>query len=51
MTASGTPDEVVARVQKYREAGVQIPILRPAAASQTERLLDLFAPATAGAPV
>jgi 5,10-methylenetetrahydromethanopterin reductase len=51
MTASGRPDEVVARVQKYREAGVQIPILRPAAASQTERLLDLFAPATAGAPV
>jgi 5,10-methylenetetrahydromethanopterin reductase len=51
MTASGTPDEVVARVQQYREAGVQLPILRPAAAHQTERLLDLFAPAKAGAPM
>jgi alkanesulfonate monooxygenase SsuD/methylene tetrahydromethanopterin reductase-like flavin-dependent oxidoreductase (luciferase family) len=42
MTASGTPDEVLERVQRYREAGVQIPILRPAAAHQAERLLDLF---------
>jgi alkanesulfonate monooxygenase SsuD/methylene tetrahydromethanopterin reductase-like flavin-dependent oxidoreductase (luciferase family) len=44
MTASGTPDEVLARVQEYRDAGVDLPILRPAAAHQTERLLDLFAP-------
>jgi 5,10-methylenetetrahydromethanopterin reductase len=44
MTASGTPDEVVARVQKYRDVGVQVPILRPASAHQAERLLDLFAP-------
>ena len=51
MTASGTPDEVVARVEQYREAGVQLPILRPAAAHQTERLLDLFAPAKARAPM
>jgi 5,10-methylenetetrahydromethanopterin reductase len=51
MTASGTPDEVATRVQQYREAGVQLPILRPAAAHQTERLLDLFAPAKAGAPM
>ncbi len=43
MTASGTREEVVARVQRYREAGVQIPLLRPAAMHQTERLLDLFA--------
>jgi alkanesulfonate monooxygenase SsuD/methylene tetrahydromethanopterin reductase-like flavin-dependent oxidoreductase (luciferase family) len=43
MTASGTPDEVIARVQRYRDAGVQVPILRPAAAHQAERLLDLFA--------
>jgi alkanesulfonate monooxygenase SsuD/methylene tetrahydromethanopterin reductase-like flavin-dependent oxidoreductase (luciferase family) len=50
MTASGTPDEVKARIQAYRDAGVHLPILRPAAAHQTERLLDLFAPSQAGAP-
>lgn len=50
MTASGTPDEVVAKVQEYRDVGVQVPILRPAAAHQAERLLDLFAPNRAGAP-
>lgn len=49
MTASGTPDEVRARVQRYRDVGVQLPILRPAAGHQTERLLDLFAPARAAA--
>jgi alkanesulfonate monooxygenase SsuD/methylene tetrahydromethanopterin reductase-like flavin-dependent oxidoreductase (luciferase family) len=43
MTASGTPDEVKKRVQQYRNAGVKIPLLRPAAAHQTQRLLDLFA--------
>jgi len=43
MTASGTPDEVQARVQQYREVGVQLPVLRPAALHQAERLLDLFA--------
>lgn len=43
MTASGTPDEVKKRVQQYRAAGVKIPLLRPAAAHQTQRLLDLFA--------
>lgn len=42
MTASGTPDEVKKRVQQYRDAGVKIPLLRPAAAHQTEWLLDLF---------
>ncbi len=42
MTASGTPDEVKARVQEYRDAGVKIPLLRPAAAHQTPRLLELF---------
>lgn len=42
MTASGTPDEVKARVQQFRDAGVKIPLLRPAAAHQTQRLLDLF---------
>ena len=45
MTASGTPDEVKARVQQFRDAGVKIPLLRPAAAHQTQRLLDLFAQA------
>ncbi|MFQ5812937.1 MAG: LLM class flavin-dependent oxidoreductase [Anaerolineae bacterium] len=43
MTASGTPEEVVRRVRQYRDAGVKIPLLRPAAAHQTQRLLDLFA--------
>ena len=43
MTASGTPDAVKKRVQQYRDAGVKIPLLRPAAAHQTQRLLDLFA--------
>jgi alkanesulfonate monooxygenase SsuD/methylene tetrahydromethanopterin reductase-like flavin-dependent oxidoreductase (luciferase family) len=45
MTASGTPDEVAARVQEFRDAGVKIPLLRPAAGHQTARLLDLFAQA------
>jgi alkanesulfonate monooxygenase SsuD/methylene tetrahydromethanopterin reductase-like flavin-dependent oxidoreductase (luciferase family) len=43
MTASGTPDEVKKRVQQYRDAGVKLPLLRPAAMHQTQRLLDLFA--------
>jgi alkanesulfonate monooxygenase SsuD/methylene tetrahydromethanopterin reductase-like flavin-dependent oxidoreductase (luciferase family) len=43
MTASGTPDEVEKRVQQYRDAGVKIPLLRPAANHQTQRLMDLFA--------
>jgi alkanesulfonate monooxygenase SsuD/methylene tetrahydromethanopterin reductase-like flavin-dependent oxidoreductase (luciferase family) len=43
MTASGTPDEVTEKVERYREIGVRLPILRPAAKHQTERLLDLFA--------
>ncbi|MPZ62981.1 MAG: LLM class flavin-dependent oxidoreductase [Propionibacteriales bacterium] len=43
MTASGTPDEVVAKVNKFREVGVRLPVLRPAARHQAERLVDLFA--------
>jgi 5,10-methylenetetrahydromethanopterin reductase len=43
MTASGTPDEVRARVDEYRQAGVQLLLLRPAALHQTDRLLELFA--------
>jgi alkanesulfonate monooxygenase SsuD/methylene tetrahydromethanopterin reductase-like flavin-dependent oxidoreductase (luciferase family) len=44
LTASGTPDEVVARIQQYRDVGVQVPLLRPAAPHQVNRILDLFAP-------
>lgn len=44
MTAAGTPDEVVATVERFRSAGVRLPILRPAARHQAERLVDLFAP-------
>jgi 5,10-methylenetetrahydromethanopterin reductase len=51
MTASGTPEEVLARVQAFRDAGVHLPILRPAAAHQTERLLDLCAPARSEEPL
>jgi len=47
MTASGTTEEVVAKVQRYRDVGVRIPLLRPAAHHQTERLVELFAPAKA----
>lgn len=42
MTASGTPDEVKKRVERYRQAGVNLPLLRPAANHQTQRLLELF---------
>jgi 5,10-methylenetetrahydromethanopterin reductase len=45
MTASGTPEEVVRRVEEYREAGVGLPIIRPAASHQAARLIDLLAPA------
>ena len=47
MTASGTPDEVVARIQQFRDAGVRLPIIRPAARHQTQRLMDLMAPGAA----
>jgi 5,10-methylenetetrahydromethanopterin reductase len=45
MTASGTPDEVANKVQEFRDVGVSLPILRPAARHQNERLLNQFAPA------
>jgi 5,10-methylenetetrahydromethanopterin reductase len=44
MTASGTPEEVKAKVQQFRDVGVDLPILRPAAKHQATRLMDLFAP-------
>ena len=43
MTASGTPEQVKEKVQQYRDVGVRLPILRPAAKHQAKRLLDLFA--------
>ena len=43
LTASGTSEEVRRRVQRYRDAGVKLPLLRPAAPHQAQRLLDLFA--------
>jgi len=42
VTASGTPDDVQRRVAEYRAAGVQLPIVRPAAVHQADRLLALF---------
>jgi alkanesulfonate monooxygenase SsuD/methylene tetrahydromethanopterin reductase-like flavin-dependent oxidoreductase (luciferase family) len=43
LTASGTREAVRERVEEYRAAGVETPILRPASAEQTERVLNLFA--------
>ncbi len=42
-TATGTPDEVIARIDRYRRAGVTLPLLRPQALHQIPRLMDLFA--------
>ena len=42
LTASGTPEEVKTKVQAYREAGVTLPLLRPAAQHQSRRLMELF---------
>jgi alkanesulfonate monooxygenase SsuD/methylene tetrahydromethanopterin reductase-like flavin-dependent oxidoreductase (luciferase family) len=42
-TAAGTPQQVKQRIQQYRDAGVSLPIVRPAAKHQTSRILDLFA--------
>ena len=42
LTAAGTPDEVLARIERYRAAGVSLPIVRPAAGHQTRRIIDLF---------
>ena len=44
LTASGTPEQVQARIEKYREAGVNLPVVRPAQPHQAQRLMDLFAP-------
>jgi 5,10-methylenetetrahydromethanopterin reductase len=42
LTASGTPARVLERVEQYRAAGVKLPLLRPAAVSQTRTILNLF---------
>jgi 5,10-methylenetetrahydromethanopterin reductase len=44
MTASGTPDDVVKKVEKFREAGVKLPMVRAAAKHQIPALIDLFTP-------
>ena len=44
-TASGTPDEARARVERYRAAGVKLPIVRPATAHQARRIVEVFSPA------
>ena len=42
-TACGTSDEVVARIIRYRRAGVTLPLLRSQARHQIPRILALFA--------
>lgn len=44
LTATGTPDEARRQVARYREAGVRLPIVRPATAHQTGRIIELFTP-------
>jgi alkanesulfonate monooxygenase SsuD/methylene tetrahydromethanopterin reductase-like flavin-dependent oxidoreductase (luciferase family) len=44
LTAAGTADDVVKRIQRYRDAGVRLPIVRPAAPHQTQPIIDLFSP-------
>lgn len=42
LTASGTPDAVLKKIHAYQDAGVTLPIVRPAAWHQGARILDLF---------
>ncbi|MDR7481867.1 MAG: LLM class flavin-dependent oxidoreductase [Armatimonadota bacterium] len=44
LTACGTADDVPQRIQAYRDAGVRLPLLRPAARHQIQRVLDALAP-------
>jgi alkanesulfonate monooxygenase SsuD/methylene tetrahydromethanopterin reductase-like flavin-dependent oxidoreductase (luciferase family) len=44
LTASGNPKAVRDRVEEYRKAGVNLPIIRPALSHQVQRVLSLFAP-------
>jgi len=43
LTATGTPDDVRARIAAYRAAGVDLPLVRPAKPHQLNRLLETFA--------
>jgi alkanesulfonate monooxygenase SsuD/methylene tetrahydromethanopterin reductase-like flavin-dependent oxidoreductase (luciferase family) len=45
-TATGTPDQVLSRVERYRRAGITFPLLRPQAPHQVPRVLELFAKTT-----
>lgn len=42
MTASGTPEDVRSKVDRYYEAGVETVIVRPAARHQARRLIEAF---------
>jgi alkanesulfonate monooxygenase SsuD/methylene tetrahydromethanopterin reductase-like flavin-dependent oxidoreductase (luciferase family) len=42
LTAAGTPAEVVDRIERYRRAGVKLPIVRPAAAHQIRPIIELL---------
>ncbi len=44
LTATGTPQEARDRVEKYREAGVNLPIIRPALSHQAQKVFDVFTP-------
>lgn len=44
LTASGTSEQAAARVQEYVNAGVEIPIVRPAQSSQIYDVLDALQP-------
>jgi 5,10-methylenetetrahydromethanopterin reductase len=42
LTASGTADQVRSRIAEYVDAGVTLPILRPASREQIPHLISLF---------
>jgi 5,10-methylenetetrahydromethanopterin reductase len=48
LTATGTADDVRARIAAYRQAGVTLPLVRPAAPHQLDRLLRTFGRPEAG---
>ena len=43
MTASGTREEALGRLEQYRRAGVSLPIVRPATTGMLEPVLETFA--------
>ncbi len=44
LTAAGTPGDVVRKIERYRAAGVKLPIVRPAAGRQTPQIIELLSP-------